>query len=302
MSKQFSICFYSHFGNGDLFNTREIIKWIMRENPQYNYFYAHSKNKRMFEDIPNLKYSVIKSFMHGMSPFVIGGANDLYFNTWIGRDGKHVLPGIGVTINEYIKMFNDSIKGLPGQFALNQLPLVPKSFMPTIDFDKLKFKNRVDAWLDAHLYDPLVLISNGNTQSNQAKNFNFDPIAESLARKYPWIHFILTQPSTIRAKNIFYTKDFIRADDAFDLNEISYLSTYVNMIVGRSSGPYVFTQVKENLENPNRIFLSFTYNKNSTDLFLGIDKECTSYWSNKIESKDVYMDIKDKICKHLLEL
>jgi hypothetical protein len=43
-----------------------------------------------------------------------------------------------------------------------------------------------------------------------------------------------------------------------DLNEISYLSTFCNMIIGRGSGPQTFSITKRNLNDPDKIFVFLT--------------------------------------------
>ena len=55
------IIFYNHFGYGDLFNSREFVKELMKLLPADMYFYAHNKNKRTLEDIENLKYIPLRS-------------------------------------------------------------------------------------------------------------------------------------------------------------------------------------------------------------------------------------------------
>jgi hypothetical protein len=53
-----------------------------------------------------------------------------------------------------------------------------------------------------------------------------------------------------------YTGDIIKVENS-DLNEISYLSTFCDIIVGRSSGPFTFSNVKENIFDGNKAFLCF---------------------------------------------
>jgi hypothetical protein len=57
-------------------------------------------------------------------------------------------------------------------------------------------------------------------------------------------------------KNLYFTSDIINATNG-DLNENSFVSTFCNLIIGRSSGPYCFTQTSENYSDPNKTFLCF---------------------------------------------
>ena len=77
-------------------------------------------------------------------------------------------------------------------------------------------------------------------------------LIEKLSDNYPHIDFILTEKSNIVKNNVLHTSDIIMTSGC-DLNEISYLSTKCDIIVGRASGPYCFTHVKENMLNTNKI-------------------------------------------------
>ena len=87
------------------------------------------------------------------------------------------------------------------------------------------------------------------------------------------------------------TEYITKAQDKFDLNEISYLSLFCDTIIGRASGPYVFTQVKENLYNPNKTFLAFTRFKNVTSLVLDLDIPAKRFWSPETEEDKVFEEI-----------
>ena len=103
------VTFYCHYGNGDLFESREFVRDIRNLIPADAYFYAHGKPERMFEDIPWLQFTKVDSKMNMHSPSTIID-NCLYINTWIGRDSKYVLPQIGCVIENSYKMFNDILR------------------------------------------------------------------------------------------------------------------------------------------------------------------------------------------------
>ena len=127
-------------------------------------------------------------------------------------------------------------------------------------------------------------------QSGQCPNFKFDKIVYDLSLKYGNIDFILTNKINIHNKNIYFTDDIIKTQYS-DLNEISYLSTKCDIIVGRASGPHAFTHVKENYNDNSKTFISFTdkilegnwYNSNL----------CNQVWSNIYSEKSIF-DILNK--------
>ena len=49
------ITFYNHFGAGDIFESREFVKDLMKILPADEYRYAHGKNPKILLDIPELK-------------------------------------------------------------------------------------------------------------------------------------------------------------------------------------------------------------------------------------------------------
>jgi hypothetical protein len=76
-----------------------------------------------------------------------------------------------------------------------------------------------------------------------------------LAAKYQDTAFICTYTFACDLPNVYFT-DLIQERIGSDLNEISYLSTYCDAIVGRNSGPFLFTNTKENLAS--KTFLAFS--------------------------------------------
>lgn len=281
------VCFYNWFGNGDLFTARQFVKDIMSIIPAERYSFAHGKNPRMFDDIPNLHYSKVYDFMRNDAPFVEGQADDLYINTWIGRDSKYVLPGVGCVLYKFYEMFNDSLA--PLGIKLSQ-PL--GYYIPRIDYSYFQCAGVNDFVFNCK-FDRKVLISNGPVQSNQAENFDFTAPIVNWCENFPDIAFIITEPIPYTYENLFFTKDVTKTDDGFDLNEISYLSLYTDTIIGRSSGPYVFTQVLDNYMNEEKHMMSFCYSINALD-FVGnsqIPLKLKRYWSNTTKPEEVFISV-----------
>lgn len=291
MSKVYDkICFYSHFGNGDLFNSREIVRDIVQSNPS-TYFYAHSKSPRMFADIPQITHSKLYDFMRSDKAYIIGQENDLYINTWIGRDPKYVLPGIGCTLPNYIAMFQEILK----EVGLKPLQGDEIDYIPQIIFKYFEISG-VDKFLKEHGRENNVLICNGNSQSNQSINFSFEPVIIRLVNDLPQYKFIITEPINYSADNLFYTGDITKTSDGFDLPEISYLSLNCNPIIGRPSGPCVFCQTIENMYlSRNKVFLIFSKHINSASLSFSKNLMRILYHSTATDEESVYNNIKSVV-------
>ena len=73
-----------------------------------------------------------------------------------------------------------------------------------------------------------------------------------------------------------------------DLNEIGYLSTRSQLIIGRSSGPYGFCQNKHNLYTSPKDFISFCYNKNCASFVHDIKTNATITHSSATDVEEVY--------------
>lgn len=281
------LIFYCHFGAGDLFESREFVKEIMRIIPAGEYFYAHGKSPRMFLDIPELKYMTVTPEMSAVDKFKIDG-NTLYINTWIGRDGRYVLPQVGCVIDKNYEMFNDILTGL-GYPNLSKPYL---EYLPVVDFSYF-YTEKIDEFLPNMADSLKVLVCNGPVQSSQAENFNFDIPIRLLAEEHPEVSFIVTELTQSLVKNnITSTSRIIQHPSyGFDLNEISYLAKFCDIIIGRKSGPFVFAHNRDVWYNGNKKSLSFTYAKHSSHFVQEDTLPLRKYWSPATRAEDVVKEI-----------
>lgn len=275
------IIFYCHYGNGDVFESREFVKEWMSLFPAKEYFYAHGKHPKILLDIPELKYCEVLPIMD-MRKDVYEIDNTLYVNTWIGRDSKYVLPGVGCVIPKFYEMNNYMLLKLGQKLSKNLI-----DYIPTINYSYYDIDN-IHKFLRS-FPEKKVLICNGNVQSCQAENFNFTPIINRLAKYYKDIAFIITQNAIgFEQPNIYTTENIIKTNSGFDLNEISFLSKFCDVIIGRSSGPFLFTQTKENWMNPKMKFLSFTYKFTGANIVYNLPVKAERYWSDMTSEDGVY--------------
>lgn len=283
-----ALVFYNHFGNGDIFESREFVKEYMEKIPAKDYYYAHGKSPRILADIPELQFTEVTEIMSAMNAVTVADGT-IYINTWIGRDGKFVLPGIGCVVENLYHMHNEILAVL----GLKLLRKTMFDYVPSIDYSYYNTES-VDAFVK-EFPQQKVLISNGNVHSNQAINFDFTPAVDMLAKGSPEIVFILTQDADISRDNVTFTSDIIDAEDGFDLNEISYLSLFCDTHVGRSSGPHVFAQVRENWMDTNKVSLSFTKMECASHFIYNLPTQMKKRWSESIDVSGVYQAIFDAV-------
>jgi hypothetical protein len=253
----------------------------MKLVPAEKYFYAHGKNPKILRDIPELEFTTVTEEMNGMKDVTFSG-DDLFVNTWIGRDGKYVLPGIGCVVEKLYEMHNEMLY----KFGFGQLPRQILEYVPTLDYSFYNIDN-INDFIAKHS-GGMVLISNGNVQSSQANNFDMTPAILKVADNSPQRTFIVTEPIPEARPNIFLTTDIIKSEEPFDLNEISYLSLFCNTFIGRNSGPHVFAQVLPNwMSSTSKKILSFTYTKIAATFILEQVVKMRKFWSPATTTEEV---------------
>lgn len=279
------LIFYNEFGAGDIFESREFVKEWMRLVPAKSYHYAHGKNPRILLDIPGLQFKEFTHHMDSMKSAWDDGNGNLYVNTWIGRDGKYVLSGIGCTVEKLYEMHNDMLS----IYNFGRLSGEPIDYIPVIKYDEFNISNATDFVLRRR--GELIFIDNGNVQSMQAENFPMDNIIYKVAANHKDKTFIVTHALPLEAENIIPT-EYITKQPEFDLPEISYISLFCTTLIGRNSGPHVHTQVRQNAFDPKKKLLSFTYEPSGASFIvntLGIN--IRRYWSSATKESDVLKDI-----------
>ena len=141
-----------------------------------------------------------------------------------------------------------------------------------------------------------ILLCNNVPQSNQSFASDMREHILPFAEMYPDTHFICTNKfDTDGASNILFTEDIIGPVTDGDLQEISYLSTYCDVIVGKNSGPYVFCETYDNYMDDTKTFVSFNtkhpdyedvHETMSKDLNIKCTYNAVPIFSNSLNEKD----------------
>ena len=283
------VLFYNHFGAGDIFESREFVQAWMDLVPARSYHYSHGKNPRILKDMKGLQFKPITEHMQPMRGVWDDLNGNLYVNTWIGRDGKYILPGIGCTVEKLFQMHNDMLSvyklgTLPGQ-PIDYIPLVNYYEYDLIECDK--FKHSMSGIRK-------VFIDNGLVQSRQAENFEFNPIVEQVASNHPEIEFIVTHAFYTKISNIHFTSEITKVAK-FDLNEVAYLSLCCDVLIGRNSGPHVFTQNRTNCSSADKKLLSFTYHPQGASFVVNTPVEIKKLWSAATKKDEVITVIEEAL-------
>lgn len=252
--------FFNHYHNGDIHASRGVIKQIMyavnKKNTNTSFSYSHRNSSNLLIDIDNLKFDAqainnIKDYDN-----LLNINNTIYINTWYGQKRHIYLNRHGITFDSLYEAFNDTCKEL-WKFSLEDISHNINDFFPIIDYSKFSIDN-IKLWLDKNT-NKKILVENGLAKSHQAINFAITPIIIKIAQKHLDKIFILSSKEDIDLpKNVIFTDDIIQIKDKSDLNEISFLSTHCDLIIGRASGVFTFSLTQENLFKRNIKYLCFS--------------------------------------------
>lgn len=235
-----SIVFFNNANNGDVFYSKEYIRFFAK-NLGVRAYHSHSKCPSLISDlrIPHMRINTAPLFNHSFHQ----ENGVLYMNTWIAQNNKKWWDGC--TLRNNHRMYTDHAIAL----GLS-LPKEEHLFIPEIDW---KHYGVDQFFLNT---ERNILISNGNVLSGQTVNWDMTPMIISLARKHPSCTFYVTHPFPTDISNVVDANTFFNyGPNRSNLNEISRLSTDCAIIVGRSSGPYSFTHTKENLFDETKTFI-----------------------------------------------
>jgi hypothetical protein len=273
------VVLFNSFGNGDIFESREFAKAWMKLVPVSEYYYAHGKNPRILLDIPELKFTPITDEMNPRKQIWIN-ENTLFVNTWIGITGKYLLPGIGCTVERLYDMHNDMLR----VYNLGQLPGTPVDYIPIINYDTYNISDGCDLMMKTD--GRWIFIDNGLVQSLQAENFPFDDIIHDVAVNNKNKNFLITHEFDTDLPNVYFT-DHYTGEVGFDLNEVSFMSLFCDTLIGRNSGPHVYTQVRQNEDESEKKLLSFTYQATGSSFVVNTAVKIQKYWSNATSKESV---------------
>jgi hypothetical protein len=281
------IVFFNYAHKGDVFLSRPFVDHIM-QTIDVEYGYAHYWENYLLKDL-NLEYIELNQIpvVQGNNEHASNFIKDevVYINTWIGKYFSHSKPRYGQCnlTSIYELMYTEIFDFLSSVFNVNlQLKNILEYF-PTVDYSYFNI-SPVNEFLKKEKRKK-VLLCNGKGLSGQCEyNGTLDETILKFSEKYPNVCFIVTHKIDFSVENVKYTGDIIGIGvevlsdgqvnrNTQDVNEISYLSKFCDVIVGRSSGPFTFSNIKDNIFDPNKSFLCFGQ-KEEHCLPYQLDVEC----------------------------
>lgn len=268
-----NIVFYNYFHNGDIFTSREYVKQVVRCLPHVLITYQHNNSPKLLKDFCAWE-PITEHLPVDVRYFIKDGT--VFINTWIAAysSAKNPEPphyyDVGIDYISLTKMWNHIFEYINSLFDTDLKIKDPIDYVPSIDYTKFDV-SKVDAFVTEH--KNIVMISNGPPMSGQSFDNDMSVEINTFAKIYPDISFVCTHPIVERNYSNIYNSGRI-TQERQDLMELSYLSRFAKVIIGKNSGPYIYACVKGNVMAEDKVFLQFNrYERDS--LFYGIPHRCS---------------------------
>jgi len=275
---------YNHFHNGDIFYARVLINGLIEK---YNVNFYHNLNTPLLSDMNGV------TEISGVPQHFDIHMNDLEnknVNSWIGQQNM-IFVNTHIPGCSFENYFN-LVKIILNNYNLEINP-DENYYLPVVNYEKiLNYESIITRMNEIkYKYNKLILISNGNVNSGQAINVDLSGVIETLANNNPNSLFLTTTPINHNQPNIIDTSSLTNLNP--DLLQISLISTFCNIIVGRASGPYCYTHTKENLLDPNKTYISFSNNPNEGVWFK--NSKAKQLWSPNFNLNNIFTIINNEI-------
>ncbi len=275
-----TICFFNRWHNGDIFSSREYVKSIQNMLPGLKYQFAHPYNPKLvadlrceyinINDIP-APQNITRWFAeheigseHERSKdtvYVVG--NTLYCNTWCGAYQRGIFNN-----HEHVNWPTlNHMWNVIWHLIDRELDVYLHK-----EFNPLEYVTAYDwSYYRTELAQPYVsgdrkIILFCNMISLSLANYFGDmkSIVERTAMKYPEYRIVCVNKFETHIPNITFTDDIFAGVEGGDLNEIAFLSTYADIIIGRMSGPFCYTHIQDNIFDSNVSYLCITHEPNDS--------------------------------------
>jgi hypothetical protein len=251
------ICFFNHYHNGDVFSGKGYMQDLINQLPDFEFYHAQNHTTKLVGDLKVTHVSIQQVPLSDHQRIAV--VNDtLYINTWVG--GAYNFRSPGEDHANYFTLYNmwmyiyQQTEQLIGRTLTVSQDI--KDYIATTDWSKFEI-NPAMLWASAN--PKFVLFCNGFVRSGQSRIGLMEDIITTIAQICPDKMFVCAAKFPTDQPNIAFTDDIFQGIQGGDINEIAYLSTFAELIVGKNSGPYMYTHVKENVLNPNKAFLSLSH-------------------------------------------
>ena len=289
------ICFFSNGHNGDIVHSKTFIEDITNQL-DIPCFHHHKKNPIITKDLSSTFTQIAPLDNHAK---FIETEKIFFVNTWLFPyviDHSFV-EYAGINMETNYKIYSDICDVINQKFNKKIKLKSIEYYLPFINFNNVE-RGGIKNFITSNP-NKKVLLCNGPCMTGQScYNENLKDLIERLSQKYKNIIFIATEKFKTNFNNIFFTDDIIKINNC-DLNEIGYLSTFCDLIIGKNSGPFCFSTNKDNYNDEKKVFFAFGHNE--SDCFYKNVSIKAKFIFHNSENKDMIdQSIEKTIQKYLL--
>ena len=288
------IVFFNHYHKGDLHTHKEFIRHIQSQLPEFTFEYLHKNAEKLTAEL-GIPLMGSPDDLDNKTPFY-QDEDTLFVNTWVGCNWDVFCKYGGINMNTIYEEWEGIVDTINETFGTSvKLHKDKEEYLPRISYNDLSIAG-IDQYVNSTIGVRKVLVCNNVPQSNQSFSSDMKEHILPFAEMYPETHFICTNKfDTEGATNIVFTGDIVGPVTDGDLQEISYLSTYCDVIVGKNSGPYVFCETYNNYMDDTKTFVSFNtkhpdyedvHETMSKDLKINCKYHAVPIFSNSLTDKD----------------
>jgi len=249
------IIFFNHFHKGDTHTHKEFVRQLKNELKDFEFEYYTNNPQKLLDEL-EIKITGNPNQFDKSKPLYKNG-NTLCVNTWVGCFWDVFCKHGGINMHTLYEQWGKLFAAINKTFGTS-ITLKPnmEDYLPKINYNLLNTAH-VDNFLEYRKSRFKVLICNNEPHSGQSFISDMTNIINQLADEFEHVDFYCTNSIETTTDNIFFTNEITKFADGCDLLELSYLSTKVNVIVGKNSGPYVFCETYDNYMDPSKTFISF---------------------------------------------
>jgi hypothetical protein len=250
------IVFFNFWQNGDCFINKEYVRDIIQHFPEAEIDYAHKNHPNIVADLKcsHVPLESLHSQLNMWIPIAHDEEKDVvYINTWVGcwigkylQHGEHAnfttLPRVWKEVYDYLKIImKDSYE----------------YYHPQIHHEHFDNTHCIE-YLNEIGHSSLIVFCNGQAMSKQSSMGNMEKIIELVADAFPKHNLFVTDRVNVDRPNVKFSDDVLKGTVG-NLNQISYISRFAKLIIGKNSGPFTYAHTRANMTNPHKTFMCFSH-------------------------------------------
>jgi len=301
------LIFFNPAGKGDTHFSRGFCNYAQRVLSPQKCIYYHNFHPDSFKDICEFDEKGAKKLGEHhdwrkqeeilRAAYERSETDSFVINTWVGvpEYGSAIEKG-GITFEIHLEIYR---RFFSETFSFD-IPTDPNIYLPRINYPLFEIEKIQKVSKD--LKKKNILIDNCSPKSGQSQHFDFGPVINKLAASYPEMNFFVLNPvaDIKRENNIFFVGEIF--DGPSNLNEFSYLSLFCDIIIGRTSGPWMHTIVAENIQDENKTFICFCKKEIESSYIKKSYLKANFLWKNTADLEEIYQTIDSEIKKQPLPL